>query len=180
MAEVIEGEVVSCVDTPVETTEVVVAQEVKPVAIPRGMAAYHGKAVRVDRMAKLFQEYGEQGLDKKAISKRIGHNAGAMMRRLPELLEAWKKGFDTNQIEVEGALLKRALGSRETEKRVERVLDKDGNVISTIEREADIPVLPDVQAMKLLLKARGGKRWEENADVQVGVQVIIQKEDVDL
>jgi hypothetical protein len=163
-----------------EVVDAIIVSEPAAVAKNGKMPLYRGKPVRMDRMVKLFEEYGRNALDKKQISERVGHRAGWLLTKFPELMEAWQRGFDQNQMEVEGVLLKRAMGYDALEEREEKVFSADGKLMERVVRTAKVPILPDVAAMKLLLKARGGKRWEEGADVQVGMQVVILNEMKDL
>lgn len=95
--------------------------------------------------------------------EQIANNAGispstlyAWKDKFPELSEALKKGKDVVDRQVENALLKRALGFRYTEVRIEES-EKDGQKITRTEKV--IP--PDTTAQIFWLKNRKPKDWRD-------------------
>ena len=79
---------------------------------------------------------------------------------------ALKKGKEVVDIEVENALLKRAMGY--TTKIKEQKLDKDGNVV---ELEREIHVAPDTTAQILWLKNRQKEKWRDKQEVELNNKV---------
>lgn len=96
---------------------------------------------------------------------QIAHNIGVTRKslhswktRFPEIANALKKGKEVVDIQVENALLKRALGYEVTE----YVIDSDGK-----KRAVKKQVVPDVTAMIFWLKNRKPQEWRDKRDVQV-------------
>lgn len=81
---------------------------------------------------------------------------------IQEISEALKKGKEVVDIQVENALLKRALGYEYTEERIE-VSEKDGRkVVQTVKT-----VLPDTTAQIFWLKNRVPAKWRDKPPEQV-------------
>ena len=92
--------------------------------------------------------------------------------KFPEFSEAIKKGKEIVDIQVENALLKRALGYEYMEERVE-ISEKDGRkVIQTVKT-----VIPDTTAQIFWLKNRRPDRWRdkpiEKTSEDMEVKVVI-------
>ena len=92
-------------------------------------------------------------------------------KKYPKISEALKKGKEVVDIQVENALLKRALGYDFQEEKIERS-DKDGvKVVQTVKH---IP--PDTTAQIFWLKNRRPDRWRDKpepaSDDGGGVQII--------
>lgn len=120
--------------------------------------------------------------------EQIAHNMGIRrttltdwQKRFPVISATLKAGKAPVDIEVENALLKRALGFtyEETTTDVEQIptskTDEDGNPIireivhtKTITKTA----LPDVTAQIFWLKNRRPDRWREKQDVQVNAEPV--------
>lgn len=103
----------------------------------------------------LLEGWARDGLT----DEQIAHNMGcaySTMRAWRDKFEAisaaLKKGKEVVDFEVENALLKRALGYKETEKK----LDKNGELV---EVEKEIP--PDVTAQIFWLKNRRPDKWRD-------------------
>lgn len=100
--------------------------------------------------------------------EQIAHNAGITpttlydwKNRFPQISEALKKGKEVVDIEVENALLKRALGYEYTERRIE-VSDKDGKkVVQTVKH-----VPADTTAQIFWLKNRRPQNWRDKSIIQ--------------
>lgn len=94
---------------------------------------------------------------------QIAHNMGVTAKTLyawkgayGEICEALKRGKEVVDIQVENALLKRALGYEYTEERIE-VSEKDGRkVIQTVKA-----VPPDTTAQIFWLKNRRPDKWRD-------------------
>lgn len=111
----------------------------------------------------LLEGWARDGLTDEQISHNMGIAAGTLYdwkKRFSKISEALKKGKEVVDIQVENALLKRALGYDYQEERVERS-DKDGvKVIQTLKH---IP--PDTTAQIFWLKNRRSDRWRDKPEV---------------
>lgn len=92
-------------------------------------------------------------------------------KKYPKISEALKKGKEVVDIQVENALLKRALGYDFQEEKIEKS-DKDGvKVVQTVKH---IP--PDTTAQIFWLKNRRPDRWRDKPELTAadegGVQII--------
>lgn len=107
----------------------------------------------------LLEGWARDGLT----DEQIAHNMGITARTLYiwkekyiQIFQALKKGKEVVDIEVENALLKRALGYEYTEEKVE-ISEKDGRkVIQTIKY-----VAPDTTAQIFWLKNRKPEKWRD-------------------
>lgn len=117
----------------------------------------------------LLAAWARDGLTNEQIANKCGVTATtlyAWMNTYPEISEALKKGKEIVDIQVENALLKRALGYTYTETMTE--VSKDG--IKT--RKTVKEVVPDVTAQIFFLKNRKpgvwrDKRIEDGADEEL-------------
>ncbi|WAK79796.1 terminase small subunit [Flavonifractor phage Chenonceau] len=80
--------------------------------------------------------------------------------KYPEISEALKKGKEIVDIQVENALLKRALGYEYMEERVE-ISEKDGRKVIQTTKTA----LPDTTALIFWLKNRRPDKWRDKPEV---------------
>lgn len=107
----------------------------------------------------LLEGWARDGLTDEQIAHNMGIATGtlyAWKKVHREISEALKRGKDVVDIEVENALLKRALGYEYTEERVE-VSDKDGRkVIQTTKH-----VVADTAAQIFWLKNRRPDKWRD-------------------
>ena len=111
----------------------------------------------------LLEGWARDGLT----DEQIAHNAGITAttlydwkNRFPEISEALKRGKEVVDIQVENALLKRALGYDYQEERVE-ISDKDGKkVVQTIKH-----VPADVTAQIYWLKNRRPDKWRDKPEI---------------
>ena len=87
----------------------------------------------------------------------------------PEISEALKKGKEVVDIEVENALLKRALGYSYEEKKVE-VSEEGTKVTKTIKE-----VVPDTTAQIFWLKNRRPEQWRDKQDIEHSGAVNVRK-----
>ncbi len=111
----------------------------------------------------LLEGWARDGLTDEQISHNMGIAAGTLYdwkKRFSKISKALKKGKEVVDIQVENALLKRALGYDYQEERVERS-GKDGvKVIQTLKH---IP--PDTTAQIFWLKNRRSDRWRDKPEV---------------
>lgn len=102
------------------------------------------------------------------VDEQIAHNIGIApstlyewKNRYPDITEALKKGKEVVDRQVENALLKRALGYRYIEKKVEE--SDDGIKTTNTIKE----VVPDTTAQIFWLKNRKPEEWRDRRDVSV-------------
>ena len=123
-----------------------------------------------------IQGWARDGL----IDEQIAHNMGIKRQtlyewanRFPVIADALKKGKAPVDIQVENALLKRALGYEydETVEEVEKIPygqpDEDGNrkIIERVKTKTKrVTVLPDVTAQIFWLKNRRPERWRDKVE----------------
>lgn len=107
----------------------------------------------------LLEGWARDGLTDEQIAHNIGISRGTLYdwkKAYPDISNALKRGKDVVDIEVENALLKRALGYEYTEERVE-ISDKDGRkVIQTTKH-----VAADTTAQIFWLKNRRPDKWRD-------------------
>ncbi len=107
----------------------------------------------------LLEGWARDGLTDEQIAGNVGITATTLYEwknRFPEISEALKKGKEIVDIQVENALLKRALGYEYMEERAE-ISEKDGRkVIQTVKQ-----VIPDTAAQIFWLKNRRPDRWRD-------------------
>lgn len=112
----------------------------------------------------LLEGWARDGLTDEQIAEKIGINPATLYdwkNKYPEISEALKRGKEVVDIQVENALLKRALGYEYTEERIE-VSEKDGRkVIQTVKT-----VPPDTTAQIFWLKNRIPAKWRDKPSEQ--------------
>ena len=108
----------------------------------------------------LLEGWARDGLTDEQIAHNMGINVKTLWtwkKNYDPICSAIKKGKAPVDIEVENALLKRALGYEYTEERIE-ISDKDGKkVVQTLKH-----VPPDVGAIVYWLKNRKREYWRNN------------------
>ena len=107
----------------------------------------------------LLEGWARDGLTDEQIAGNIGINTSTLYdwkNKFPKISEALKKGKEVVDIQVENALLKRALGYEFQETRVEKS-DKDGTKIIQILKH--IPA--DTTAQIFWLKNRRPDKWRD-------------------
>lgn len=122
----------------------------------------------------LLEGWAREGLTDEQLAGKMRINPATLYdwkKKYPKISEALKKGKEIVDIQVENALLKRALGYDYQEEKIEKS-EKDGvRVVQTLKH---IP--PDVTAQIFWLKNRRPDRWREKPEpVQAGdggVQII--------
>ena len=136
--------------------------------------------------------WARDGLTDQQIAKNIGISVQSMYeweRRFPSFLEAIKKGKVPVDIEVENALLKRALGYEyeEVTTEVEDIptgkFDSEGKPITKQKkhiRKTTKMVVPDVTAQIFWLKNRRPGRWRDKVEVAPDVSNELLQSLIDL
>ena len=117
----------------------------------------------------LLEDWARQGLFDAQIAKNMGIGEATLYRykaNHPEIKEALRKGKEVVDIEVENAMLKRALGYTITIN--EQKVDKDGYV-HDLKRDLHIP--GDVTAQIFWLKNRRRQQWRDKVEVEKGESV---------
>ena len=111
----------------------------------------------------LLEGWARDGLTGEQIAGNIGINTSTLYdwkNKFPKISEALKKGKEVVDIQVENALLKRALGYDFQETRVEKS-DKDGTkIIQTLKH---IPA--DTTAQIFWLKNRRPDKWRDKPEI---------------
>ena len=114
----------------------------------------------------MIEGWARDGLTEEQIANNMGiavRTLGVWKEAYPPILHALKRGKAPVDIEVENALLKRALGYEYDE--VKTVTDKDGNVKEkTVTRKV---VLPDTTAQIFWLKNRKPAQWRDKPLVTI-------------
>lgn len=116
-----------------------------------------------------IEGWARDGLTDEQIAHNIGIATGTLYEwknRFPEIDEALKKGKEVVDIQVENALLKRALGYSYEETKV--IAETDGR--KRVER-VQKHVLPDVTAQIFWLKNRRPDKWRDKHEVNYGERV---------
>lgn len=121
-----------------------------------------------------IEGWARDGLTDEQIAHNIGINVATIYewkKRFPEIDNALKKGKEVVDIQVENALLKRALGYEYEETKV--IVEADGK--KRVERVKK-HVLPDVTAQIFWLKNRRPDKWRDRQDIyhdgSMGVTII--------
>ena len=112
-----------------------------------------------------IEAYARDGLTDEQIAHNMGISAATLYnykREHLEILEALKRGKEVVDIQVENALLKRALGYRYKE--ITKELTSNGiEVTKIVEKE----VQPDTTAQIFWLKNRKPIEWRDKQNVEV-------------
>lgn len=112
----------------------------------------------------LLEGWARDGLTEEQIAKNIGISRQSLWKwkeKEVDILNALKKGKEVVDIEVENALLKRALGYTITI--VEQKLDKEG-CVHTLEKDVHVP--GDTTAQIFWLKNRRKQQWRDKVEVE--------------
>lgn len=137
-----------------------------------GRPSQHAEWLEPDKLKQL-EAWARDGLT----YEQIAHNCGISVRTLGNwkaryipILQALKKGREVVDIEVENALLKRALGYTYEEVTKENVqVGKDGDgrpIFQMVEtRRVTKEVLPDVTAQIFWLKNRKPAEWRDKQQI---------------
>lgn len=125
-----------------------------------------------DALTRL-EGWARDGLTDEQLAAKMGISPSTLYdwkKKFPQLSESLKKGKEVVDIEVENALLKRALGYTYTERRMEESEKEGVKVIETVKH-----ALPDTTAQIFWLKNRRSDKWRdkpETAQTETGVQII--------
>lgn len=118
----------------------------------------------------LLEGWARDGLVDEQIAHNMGIATGTLYdwkKKFYEISEALKKGKEIVDIQVENALLKRALGYEYDEQRIEKS-DKDGTkIIQTVKH-----VPGDVTAQIYWLKNRRPDKWRDKPAIDADREVM--------
>lgn len=112
----------------------------------------------------LITAWARNGLTLQQIADNLGLNRDTFSeykKKYSDISEALKKGKDVVDIEVENALLKRALGYSYEEVTVEDS-EKNGKTIKKVIKQ----VVPDTTAQIFWLKNRKVKEWRDKQELE--------------
>ena len=123
-----------------------------------------------------LEAWARDGLTDEQIAANAGIATATLYdwtQRHPEVSEALKKGKEVVDVQVENALLKRALGYTYTETKKERTAE--GVRTTTTIKE----VVPDTTAQIFWLKNRRPDRWRDKQDIHVSGSLNTEKTKLD-
>ena len=134
---------------------------------------------------KQVEAWSRNGLIQQQVADNLGISIDTLIqykKQYPAFSEALKRGKEVVDVEVENALLKRALGYSVDEVTRERVyvrdaegrqiLDEDGNPLSelVITKKVTKHIQPDTTAQIFWLKNRKPVEWRDRKEVGVTVE----------
>ncbi len=117
----------------------------------------------------LLEAYARDGLTDDQIAHNLGITRSTLSSwkaKFPKLSEALRKGKEVVDIQVENALLKRALGFEYQEVKNEKGVDVNGCTYSKVVKTTK-KVIPDTTAQIFWLKNRKPKEWNGQSKVDI-------------
>lgn len=122
-----------------------------------------------------LEAWARDGLIDEQIAENIGINTSTLYewkKRYPEISESLKKGKEVVDIQVENALLKRALGYEYTEVTREVCENAEtGKMELRVTKKVTKEVIPDTTAQIFWLKNRRPDKWRDKQDVELSGEV---------
>ena len=126
----------------------------------------------------LLEAWARDGLTDKQIAHNIGiteQTLNVWKKSYPSFSESLKKGKEIVDVEVENALLKRALGYSYTETTSEREFDPNtGQYQMVVTKTVTKHVVPDTTAQIFWLKNRRPDVWRDKQNVELSGKVEAQ------
>ena len=119
-----------------------------------------------------LESWARDGLIDEQIAENIGINPATLYdwkKKYPEISESLKKGKEVVDIEVENALLKRALGYEYTETKTEEYM-VEGVPVKRVTKTVK-EVIPDTTAQIFWLKNRKPGQWRDKQDIEHSGQI---------
>lgn len=117
-----------------------------------------------------IQGWARDGLTDEQIAHNIGCSRSTLyvwIKKYTDISDALKRGKEVIDMQVENALLKRALGYETVETTKERVFDELTGEYAMLEtKEVKKQVAPDVTAQIFWLKNRKPAEWRDKRDVE--------------
>lgn len=124
----------------------------------------------------LLEAWARDGLSDEQLAHNMGIATSTLYewkKRFPEMSEALKKGKDVVDVEVENALLLKAMGFKETVRKAVKVKEvqyKDGKRVSEKEHieyvDEEVFIPPDTTAQIFWLKNRRPEQWRDKREVE--------------
>lgn len=122
-----------------------------------------------------LEAWARNGLTDEQIAKNMGISRSTLAewkKKYSEISDTLKRGKEVVDIEVENALLKRALGYKYTEVTKEKMLNPETNQYELIvTKEVVKEVVPDTTAQIFWLKNRKPEAWRDKQNVEISGQV---------
>lgn len=122
-----------------------------------------------------LEAWARNGLTDEQIASNIGINRDTLYewkKKYPDISDTLKKGKEIIDIQVENALLKRALGYEFTEVTRERVYnDKTNKFEFKITKKVAKEVQPDTTAQIFWLKNRKPAEWRDRKDIDANINM---------
>lgn len=119
----------------------------------------------------LLEAWARDGLIDEQLAAKMGIATSTLYdwkNKYPEISESLKKGKEVVDVQVENALLQRALGYRYDEVTKERVLNLEtGEHEITETKRVTKEVQPDVTAQIFWLKNRKSATWRDRKDTNI-------------
>lgn len=119
---------------------------------------------------KEIEGWCREGLYYQEMSNRLGIHLATFMKykaEKPEFDEILKKGREVVDLQVENALLKRALGFEYEEETNEGFTDENGDIVRGHKKIVKKRVLPDPVSMIFWLKNRQGHKWHDRKNYEL-------------
>lgn len=118
----------------------------------------------------LVEAWARNGLTDEQISKNLGIAVSTLneyKNKYPEFSESLKRGKEVIDVEVENALLKRALGYKYDEVTKELVEDEETGIAELkVTKVVTKEVIPDTTAQIFWLKNRKPEEWRDKKEVK--------------
>lgn len=122
----------------------------------------------------LLETWARNGLIDAQIASNMGITVSTFYewkKKYPEFSDALKRGKEVVDIEVENALLKRALGYKYKETTRELCIDKNtGKSELRVTKVVEKEVVPDTTAQIFWLKNRKPEEWRDKREVDTNVK----------
>ena len=122
-----------------------------------------------------LEAWARDGLIDEQIAENIGINTSTLYewkKRYPEISESLKKGKEVVDIQVENALLRRALGYEYTEVTQEVCENAEtGEMERHVTKKVTKEVIPDTTAQIFWLKNRRPDKWRDKQDMELSGEV---------
>lgn len=129
----------------------------------------------------LLEAWARDGLTDEQIAHNVGITTTTLYdwkKRFPAISEALKRGKEVVDIQVENALLKRALGYEYTEEKVEVETTAAGAVTSRKVVQTVKQVAPDTTAQIFWLKNRKPADWRDKQEITADSEAMKQAKEL--
>lgn len=124
-----------------------------------------------------LEGWAREGLTDEQIAEKIGIHRDTLnewKKKYPDISDTLKKGKEVVNLQVENALLKRALGYE-----YEEISKKYESGTLTEKKVTIKQVIPDTTAQIFWLKNRRPDKWKDKQDVQVSGELKAEKTKLD-